>query len=105
MLPFITLVMAFSNPGGAFLFKIVPPKFMISIGVSIGILSMVLGAEMKTFNKFVLCFSLLYGLGKGMCYFTPLACGWEWIPERKGFVTGIILGASGLGAFFFSFIA
>ena len=101
----ITLVMAFSNPGGAFLYKIVPPKIMIAIGVSLGIASMLLGASMATFGQFVLCFSILYGLGKGMCYFAPLACGWEWIPERKGFVTGIILGASGLGAFVFSFVA
>jgi len=101
----ITLVMAFSNPFGAFLFKVVSPKVMIAVGVLLGILSMVLGAAMVTFTQFVLGFSLLYGLGKGLCYFAPLACGWEWIPERKGFVTGIILGASGLGAFIFSFIA
>ena len=80
VLPMITLVLAISTPGGAFLFKFGQPKFMISFGVSLGILSMVLCATMATFNKFVLCFSLLYGMGKGMCYFAPLACGWEWIP-------------------------
>ena len=40
-----------------------------------------------------------------MGYFTPLACGWEWMPERKGLVTGVILGAFGFGAFIFNFVA
>ena len=35
----------------------------------------------------------------------PLACGWEWLPERKGLVTGIILGAFGFSSFIFSPIA
>ena len=46
----ITLVMAFSNPGGAFLFKIVPPKIMIAVGVSLGIASMILGASVVSFG-------------------------------------------------------
>ena len=44
-------------------------------------------------------------MGIGTCYFAPLACGWEWVPERKGLVTGIILGAFGFGAFVFSFVS
>ena len=46
----ITLVMAFSNPFGAFLFKVASPKIMIAVGVLLGILSMVLGAAMVTFT-------------------------------------------------------
>ena len=52
-----------------------------------------------------MCNSVLYGIGIGLCYFTPLACGWEWIPNRKGMVTGFILGAFGLGALITSLFA
>ena len=47
----------------------------------------------------------MYGIGIGFCYFAPLACGWEWLPDHKGFVTGTILGAKGFGAFVFSFVS
>ena len=50
-------------------------------------------------------FSIMYGIGFGLCIIPPLACGWEWFPERKGFVNGIILAAFGFGAFVFSPIA
>ena len=50
-------------------------------------------------------YSILYGIGIGLCYFTPLACGWEWIPNRKGMVTGFILGAFGFGALITSLFA
>ena len=66
---------------------------------------MVLAANCAKFSQFVACFAILYPIGIGLCYLTPLACGWEWVPERKGLVTGVILGAFGFGAFVFSLIA
>ena len=35
----------------------------------------------------------------------PLICAWEYFPEKRGIVTGIVFGAFGLGAFVFSFVA
>ena len=32
----------------------------------------------------------------------PLVCGWEYFPERKGLVSGMIEAAFGIGAFSFS---
>lgn len=45
------------------------------------------------------------GLGIGFCYITPIKYGWEYFPENKGFVSGVIMSAFGLGSFIFSFIA
>lgn len=39
-----------------------------------------------------------------MCYWTPILCGYEWYPKRKGMVSGIIIGAFGFGAFIFGFL-
>lgn len=32
-------------------------------------------------------------------------CGWEWFPEKKGLISGIIVGGYGFGAFIFGFIS
>ena len=105
VLPLITLMLAFMNPTGAFLFKFVNPKWLIGIGSSIGVGAMCLASVSSTYTQFLISFAVMYGIGIGFCYFAPLACGWEWLPERKGFVTGTILGAFGFGAFVFSFIS
>jgi len=45
------------------------------------------------------------GLGIGFCYITPIKYGWLFFPDNKGFVSGVIMSASGIGSFIFSFIA
>ena len=54
--------------------------------------------------SFVFFYSFLFPLGMGLCYWPPIICSWEWFPERKGLMTGLIVGAFGFGAFFFGFI-
>ena len=93
------------NPAGAFLFKCSNPKVLIGLGSAIGASAMCMTTLASTFSQFVVCWSGIYGFGIGLCYFTPLACGWQWVPDKKGFVTGIILSAFGFGVFFFSFIS
>ena len=40
-----------------------------------------------------------------MCYMTPLVCAWEYYPERKGLITGLILSAYGGSSFAFGFVS
>jgi len=40
-----------------------------------------------------------------MCYMVPLVCGWEYFPDRRGLVTGIVISAYGFGAFGFGLLA
>ena len=47
----------------------------------------------------------LNGIGCGTCYFVALICAWEWFPQRKGLVTGLILGGYGFGSFIFAQIS
>ena len=35
----------------------------------------------------------------------PLVCSWEYFPERKGLITGIVVGAYGFSSFIFTFIS
>lgn len=53
---------------------------------------------------FVFLYSFIFPIGIGLVYWPPIICCWEWFPEKKGFMTGLIIGAFGLGAFFFGFI-
>jgi OFA family oxalate/formate antiporter-like MFS transporter len=32
----------------------------------------------------------------------PLICSWEYFPDRKGLITGIIIGSYGFGSFLFT---
>ena len=50
-------------------------------------------------------YCMLEGIGGGACYFIALICAWEWYPESKGLVTGIILGGFGIGAFIFGHVS
>lgn len=46
-----------------------------------------------------------FPIGIGMTYWTPIMCGWEWFPNNKGLVSGLIVAGFGFGAFFFGFIS
>ena len=48
---------------------------------------------------------MLNGIGCGMSYLVPLVCVWEWYPEKKGLMTGIILGGYGFSSFIFAFVS
>jgi hypothetical protein len=34
-----------------------------------------------------------------------IICGWEYFPNNRGFVNGMIVGGFGFGSFFFGFIS
>lgn len=46
----------------------------------------------------ILTYGLLSGLGISLAYVSPLACGMQWYPHRKGLINGLIVGGFGLGA-------
>ena len=45
------------------------------------------------------------GVGCGLSYMIPVQCAWEFYPEKKGLVTGILMSAYGLGSFFYTLIS
>ena len=48
---------------------------------------------------------VLYGFGIGMGYYPILKTTWKYFPEKKGFLTGLILSVFGLCPFIFTSIA
>ena len=47
-------------------------------------------------------YGLMGGVGMGFTYSTTIACAQKWLPHKKGFVTGLIVSALGLGGVIFT---
>merc|ERR1712025_894361 len=60
---------------------------------------------MKTWWSFLVFYGMLYPAGVGIVYWPPIICGWEWFPNNKGLVSGLIVGGYWFGAFIFGFIS
>lgn len=63
-----------------------------------------IASQTKSWWTFVVMYDIGFPAGIGLCFWIPLFCSWEWFPEQKGLITGIILGAYGLTSFIFGFI-
>ncbi len=49
-----------------------------------------------------LTYGVMGGVGMGFAYSTTIACVQKWFPERKGFVSGLIVAALGAGGLVFT---
>ena len=66
----------------------------------------ILGASyMQTWWAFCAFYTIGFPAGIGIVYWVPIMCGWEWFPENKGLVSGLIVGGYGFGAFIFGFVS
>jgi hypothetical protein len=59
---------------------------------------------MKTWEAFVFYHACGFPLGIGILYYIPLNSGWEFSPNNRGLVSGLIIARFGFGAFIFGFI-
>lgn len=66
--------------------------------------SIMAASYMKTWWTFVAFYCVGFPFGIGITYWTPIMCGWEWFPNNKGLVSGLIIAGFGFGAFTFGFI-
>ena len=82
---------------GSFLMKRVNIKYLITSGSIIMVISLLIASFMKAWWTFVLICAILFPVGAGLVYWIPIICAWEWFPQRKGLVSGIIFGGFGLG--------
>ena len=47
----------------------------------------------------------MFPIGVGLVYWPPIMCGWEWFPNNKGLISGLIVAGFGFGAFIFGFVS
>jgi hypothetical protein len=48
---------------------------------------------------------VIFPIGVGLVYYIPLISSWEWFPNKKGAVSGLIVGGFGFGAFIYGFVS
>jgi MFS family permease len=92
---------------GAFLMnnKRIHPKLIVGFGGAFALCGVFFSSFTKSLGPYLTLYTGMNGIGCGMCYMVPLICAWEFFPEKKGLMTGIITGAYGFGSFIFSLIS
>jgi OFA family oxalate/formate antiporter-like MFS transporter len=90
--------------GGMILPKYGPRK-LATTGAILWGLGWLIGALAMSMNSLVLLYigyGVIGGLGLGLGYVTPVATAAKWFPDKKGFVTGMVVMGFGLGALLMS---
>lgn len=80
------------------------PRKVATIGIICFSTGLIIASQATTLGVLYLGYSLLGGIGVGMVYVCPLSTSLKWYPKKKGMVTGITIGAFGMGGFLFNFI-
>ena len=76
-----------------------------AIGGLIALFGLMMASYTTNIYLFIFYFGGVQGLGLGMCYMPPLICGWEWYPDKKGLISGVLSGAYGFSSLIFSFVS
>jgi OFA family oxalate/formate antiporter-like MFS transporter len=86
--------------GGVNLAKFGPRKLAVSGAIlyGTGYLLAALAMQLKSLPLFYLSYGFVGGIGLGLGYVTPVATSAKWFPDRKGFITGMVVMGFGLGA-------
>lgn len=92
------------NVLGSFMQKRINPKIILAIGAAISMSAILIASFADTWTIFAIFYGGVFPMGIGLLYWTPIIFALEWFPERKGLISGLIIGAFGFGAFIFGFI-
>jgi OFA family oxalate/formate antiporter-like MFS transporter len=90
--------------GGMNLSKYGPRKLAMGGGVLFGA-GYLIASTALTMNSLILLYigyGVIGGCGLGLGYFTPVATAAKWFPDKKGFVTGMVVMGFGFGALLMS---
>ncbi len=80
------------------------PKKIATIGGMLYGTGLFLASKATSITLLYISFGVLAGIGVGFVYVCPLSTCIKWFPEKKGFITGIAVGAFGLGSLVFKSI-
>ena len=77
------------------------PRIIIAVGGFIAVLGCYLSSYATTFKMFIFLYCMLSSTGFGICTTTHIICAWEWFPNNRGLLTGIISSCTGFGYLYF----
>ncbi|WP_163192731.1 L-lactate MFS transporter [Clostridium thermarum] len=94
----------FTIVGGRLLSKL-KVRWVASLGAVFLGIGLMLSSTASSLTELYLYYGLIAGIGIGISYVCPLSTCIKWFPDKKGFITGIIVGAFGLGSLIFKSVA
>lgn len=77
------------------------PRRIATIGILLYSGGLMLASTATSLLQLYVYYGVIAGTGVGFVYVCPLSTCVKWFPERKGFITGIVVGAFGLGSLVF----
>ena len=86
--------------GGVNLPRLGPRKLAMTGGFlfSIGYLIAAYALQLKNLPLLYFGYGVIGGIGLGLGYVTPVATAAKWFPDKKGFITGMVVMGFGFGA-------
>ena len=103
--PVLVITNTAMMPLGGYLGKRWNPKLWILIGASFSLVWILLSTLVHPFWMFVILYGVWYGVGSSIMFVVPVVWGWEYFPNHKAVVSGIVIGAFGFGSFIFNLIS
>lgn len=94
-------VFAFSTIFSGRLQDEIGPRKVATIGGVLYGLGLIVSSFATTLPMLYFGYGVLSGAGVGFAYVCPLSTCVKWFPEKKGFITGIAVGAFGAGSLIF----
>lgn len=102
--PGILVVSTFAFPFGSYFIKKIGTS-LVTLGAGFSIIVFLL---MASYSRNPQLFVLLYVIGIGICKGVAMtAClksGWNYLPERKGLVSGIVMSGMSTGSVFYGLL-
>lgn len=77
-------------------------KIVIGIGAALLITGIFISSYVTNIWLFIFFYGCFLGIGNGIIYMQPTVCAWEYFPDRKGLITGVMSSAYGMSTFIFS---
>lgn len=97
----VIFIFAFTTMFSGRLQDKIGPKKVSLIGGAIYGLGLILTSTATTLIQLYIYYGVIAGIGIGFCYVCPLSTCIKWFPNKKGLITGITVGAFGLGSLIF----
>lgn len=94
-------IFAFSTIFSGRLQDQISPRKVATIGAILYGGGLMLASTATSLIQLYIYYGVIAGAGVGFAYVCPLSTCVKWFPEKKGFITGIAVGAFGLGSFVF----
>ncbi len=77
------------------------PRLVATIGILLYSGGLILTSQIRELWQLYISYGIIAGAGVGFVYVCPLSTLVKWYPKRKGLITGIAVGAFGLGSLVF----